>query len=70
MLAGGKFTCGIINIPCAKVGQDSYRIKIYDKEYEINSQDVKIHWIQNGFTRVKLVYDEIQKMLNLNFFAE
>lgn len=70
MLAGGKFTCGIISIPCKKVGQDTYRVTVYDTEYEFNSQDLKVQWIQNGFTRLKLNFFENESMLNLNFFAE
>ncbi|MBA3901431.1 MAG: hypothetical protein H0X62_14695, partial [Bacteroidetes bacterium] len=70
MLAGGKFVAGKINIPCKKTGTDSFEISQNNKTIKVSSQGLKMEWLKNGFTRLKIIYNEERQELNLFFFAE
>lgn len=70
LLAGGKYVYGIINIPCERTAIDTYAISTTEKDIVISGQNLKVDWLKRGFTRLRLEYNEKDKLLSIHFFVE
>ena len=70
MLAGGKYVAGRISFPCIKTGTDKYLVSQNKEAIVFTSQELKIEWLKNGFSRLNFDYNESSQIMNITFFAE
>jgi antitoxin component YwqK of YwqJK toxin-antitoxin module len=70
IMAGGEFVAGQFRISCSKTGTDTFKYGNKENSFEFSSQTLKVEWLKRGFTRMKVWYDEDEKALIVNFFAE
>lgn len=70
LMLGGGFASGKIRIPCTKTGTDEYRVVVDQTPVIITSQALKMEWLKKGFTRLDIMFDDEDMVLNLKFFVE
>jgi antitoxin component YwqK of YwqJK toxin-antitoxin module len=64
---GSKLVKGRIKINCKKTGIDDYTIQLNKKPFLIQSQLLKMQWLQKGFIDVGVDFDENSEQLIIDF---
>lgn len=71
LLIGGKYATGKVNLRGSKNKSGNYILTdTSGNMHEISPKDLKLLWLQNGFTRLIFDFDPDKENLEISFFTE